>query len=145
MRAANTTFAPAPIALPLPLVFGEHGFVATPLAEGLRIGGAVELAAPDAPPDFRRAAAMRAKARRFLPDLPEDGGGEWMGSRPSTPDSLPVIGPDPRDPRIVCAFGHGHLGLTLAAVTARHVAALVAGSPDPGLAPFGIGRFRPGS
>ena len=66
-----------------------------------------------------------------------------MGCRPSTPDSLPVLGPHPRDPRIVFAFGHGHLGLTLSAVTARHVAALIAGSrADRNLAAFGIERFQ---
>ena len=48
----------------------------------------------------------------------------------------------PRDPRIVFAFGHGHLGLTLSAATARHVAALIAGRPDPKLKPFGIERFQ---
>ena len=77
-------------------------------------------------------------------DLPETGGVEWMGCRPSTPDSMPVIGADPRDPRIVFAFGHGHLGLTLSAATARHVASLIAGRPDPKLAAFGIGRFQKG-
>jgi D-amino-acid dehydrogenase len=86
---------------------------------------------------------MREKMHRYFPDLPEEGGIEWMGRRPSTPDSLPVIGAHPRDPRILFAFGHGHLGLTLSAVTARHVAALVsARSPDPHLKPFGIERFN---
>jgi D-amino-acid dehydrogenase len=77
-----------------------------------------------------------------MPTLPEAGGTEWMGRRPATPDSLPVIGRDPRDPRIVFAFGHGHLGLTLSAVTARHVAALIAGRDDERLLPFGIDRFQ---
>ena len=85
---------------------------------------------------------MRAKARRYFPDLPETGGKEWMGSRPATPDSLAVIGPYPRDPRIVFAFGHGHLGLTLSAATARQVAALVAGRRERNLEPFGIERFQ---
>jgi D-amino-acid dehydrogenase len=117
-RGYNTTFARSGIDLPMPIFFSEHGFVASPVAEGVRVGGAVELASPDAPPNFKRAAAMRKKARRFIPDLPEEGGLEWMGSRPSTPDSLPVIGADPRDPRIIYAFGHGHLGVTLSATTA---------------------------
>jgi D-amino-acid dehydrogenase len=65
-----------------------------------------------------------------------------MGARPATPDSLGVIGPHPSDPRIVFAFGHGHLGLTLSAVTARHVTALIGGRREPGLLPFGIERFQ---
>jgi D-amino-acid dehydrogenase len=142
-RGYNTTFPNPPFDLPVPVFFAEHGFVASPLAEGLRVGGAVELASPDAPPNFARADAMLAKARRYFPDMPTSGGRQWMGRRPSTPDSLPVIGRHPRDSRIVFAFGHGHLGLTLAAVTARHVADLLgARPPDPRLAPFGIERFQ---
>jgi D-amino-acid dehydrogenase len=142
-RGYNTTWPVPPVRLPAPVFFAEHGFVASPLDDGLRVGGAVELAAVDAPPNFARAAAMRARMRRYFPALPEEGGIEWMGRRPSTPDSLPVIGVHPRQPRIVFAFGHGHLGLTLAAVTARHVAALIAGRPrEPQLAAFAIERFQ---
>jgi len=141
-RGYNTTFADPGFSIEMSLFFSAHGFVASPLSEGLRIGGAVELASVDAPPNFERARTMRAKARRYLPDLPEAGGKEWMGARPATPDSLAVIGPYPKDPRIVFAFGHGHLGLTLSAATARHVAALVAGRRETGLLPFGIERFQ---
>lgn len=141
-RGYNTTYPKSPIDLPMPVFFSDHGFIASPLAVGLRVGGAVEMASPEAPPNFKRAAAMRKVMRRYVPDLPEEGGVEWMGCRPSTPDSMPVIGRDPRDNRIVFAFGHGHLGLTLSAATARHVASLIAGRPDPKLKPFGIERFQ---
>jgi D-amino-acid dehydrogenase len=141
-RGYNTTYPKSPIDLPMPVFFSDHGFIASPLAVGLRVGGAVEMASPEAPPNYKRAAAMRKVMRRYVPDLPEEGGVEWMGCRPSTPDSMPVIGRDPRDPRIVFAFGHGHLGLTLSAATARHVAALIAGRPDHRLKPFGIERFQ---
>ena len=139
-RGYNTTIPEAPVRLPMPVVFADHGFVASPLSDGLRIGGAVELAAVDAPANLARARALRRKARRYLPAIPETGGTEWMGRRPSTPDSLPVIGAHPRDRRIVFAFGHGHLGLTLSATTARLAAGLLSGSPAP--APFGIERFQ---
>ncbi|MBN8907043.1 MAG: FAD-binding oxidoreductase, partial [Rhodospirillales bacterium] len=67
---------------------------------------------------------------------------QWMGYRPSTPDSLPVIGPSPRTPRVVYAFGHQHLGLTLGPITGRQVAALLGGrAPDFDLAPYRINRF----
>ena len=141
-RGYNTTFPGLAIGLDTPVFFDDHGFCATPLAEGLRVGGAVELASVDSPANFARSAAMVKKARRYLPDLPETGGVQWMGCRPGTPDSLPVIGPHPQDPRIVFAFGHGHMGLTLSATTARHVAEVLAGRPDRNLAPFGIERFQ---
>jgi D-amino-acid dehydrogenase len=52
-----------------------------------------------------------------------------MGFRPSIPDSLPVIGPAGKDRRVTYAFGHGHYGLTQAAVTSRLVANLVERKP----------------
>ena len=141
-RGYNTTYPGRPIALPMPIFFADHGFAATPLKDSLRVGGAVELAAVDAPPNFARSKAMRQRMRRYFPDLPETGGTEWMGRRPATPDSLPVIGRHPSDPRILFAFGHGFLGLTLSATTARHIAGLIAGRTEARLAPFGIERFQ---
>ena len=141
-RGYNTTFMNPSTTLEMPVFFSEHGFVATPFENALRIGGAVELASPDAPANYKRAAAMRKKMRRYVPDLQEEGGTEWMGRRPSTPDSIPVISLHPRDPRIAFAFGHGHLGLTLSATTGRHVARLLAGEGERALAPFSITRFQ---
>jgi D-amino-acid dehydrogenase len=102
----------------------------------------VELAGLQAPPNFKRADALLAKARRFLPGLKAEGGTPWMGFRPSLPDSLPAIGAAPADARITYAFGHGHLGLTQSAATAEIVAALVADqSPPLDLRPFNPARF----
>lgn len=141
-RGYNTTFADPIVKLELPLFFAEHGFVATPFANALRIGGAVELARPEAPPNYARAAAMRRKMRRYVPSLPETGGKEWMGRRPSTPDSVPVISLHPADPRIAMAFGHGHLGLTLSAITGAKVATLLSKGTSADLEHFSIGRFQ---
>ena len=124
------------------MTFGGHGFVVTPIAGGVRVGGAVELAGLDAAPNFQRAEVLLAKAKRFLPGLNTQGGTGWMGHRPSLPDSLPVIGPAPADPRVLYAFGHGHLGLTLSATTANLVLALAQGRPSPiDLTPFRANRF----
>ncbi|MFD1328042.1 NAD(P)/FAD-dependent oxidoreductase [Mycoplana ramosa] len=141
-RGYNTTFVNPSVTLEMPVFFSEHGFVATPFENMLRVGGAVEMAKPDTAANYARAAAMRKKMRRYVPDLPEDGGTEWMGRRPSTPDSIPVIGLHPGDQRIACAFGHGHLGLTLSATTGRHVADLFAGQVSPELDAFSIRRFQ---
>ena len=141
-RGYNTTFVNPSMTLEMPVFFSEHGFVATPFENALRVGGAVELAKPETAANYARAAAMRRKMRRYVPDLPREGGTEWMGRRPSTPDSLPVIGLHPGDPRIAFAFGHGHLGLTLSATTGRHVASLLSGERNPDLKPFSITRFR---
>jgi D-amino-acid dehydrogenase len=141
-RGYNTTFTDLGWNLPMPVGFGEHGFIASPLVDGLRVGGAVELAKPETAPNFDRAKAMRTKMRRYVPALPE-GGKEWMGRRPSTPDSVPVISRHPRDERVLFAFGHGHLGLTLSAVTAKLISGLVSGNaPNADLSPFDISRFQ---
>jgi D-amino-acid dehydrogenase len=66
-----------------------------------------------------------------------------MGQRPMMADSLPVLGPLPGRQHVICAFGHGHYGLTQGPTTGKIIARLVFGE-DPGidLAPFSIGRFH---
>ncbi len=143
-RGYNTTLPPGAFALRRQLTFPGHGFVVTPLAGGVRVGGAVELAGLHAPPNYRRADALLRQAHRFMPGLRAQGGTQWMGLRPSLPDSLPAIGAARADARIVYAFGHGHLGLTQSAATAQVVLALLSGN-DPGLdlRPFSPQRFSP--
>ena len=144
-RGYNATFAPGLFGLSRPVAFEGHGFVTTPLDTGDRIGGAVEFAGLEAPPNYRRVQAMLGKLQRLLPDAPIAGSEnrQWMGFRPSLPDSLPVIGASRGSPRAVYAFGHGHYGLTQAAVTAEMVAALItAGQPAVDPAPFRPSRFR---
>ncbi|ETX27496.1 D-amino acid dehydrogenase [Roseivivax isoporae LMG 25204] len=143
-RGYNTTLPAGAFDLRLHLTFADHGFVASRIGDGVRIGGGVELAGLARPPDMRRARLFLDKARGFLPGLDASGGTEWMGFRPSTPDTLPVIGPSPRAPRILYAFGHGHLGLTQSAGTAAIMADLATGrAPGLDLAPYRPGRFAP--
>lgn len=142
-RGYNTTLPADAFDLRTQVTFGGHGFVVTRLTSGIRVGGAVELGGLDLPPNFKRSEAMLRKAAGFLPGLKTGGGRQWMGFRPSLPDSLPAIGPARASPRIVYAFGHGHLGLTQSAGTARLVADLVAGAaPAIDLSPFSPQRFR---
>jgi len=141
-RGYNTTLPGYSFDLKRQLVFGGHGFVVTPLSSGIRIGGAVELGGLELAPNFRRADAMLEKAARFMPGLATKGGQQWMGFRPSLPDSLPAIGYSRRSRHIVYAFGHGHLGLTQSAGTGKLVAELLAGaSPSIDLTPFSPQRF----
>jgi D-amino-acid dehydrogenase len=125
-RGYNTTLPPDAFDLRTQITFGGHGFVVTRLSTGIRVGGAVELGGLKLPPNFRRSSAMLDKARSFLPGLKPEGGVQWMGFRPSLPDSLPAIGRARITPNVVYAFGHGHLGLTQSAGTARLVADLLA-------------------
>jgi len=101
----------------------------------------VEFTRPDAPPDQRKWARLRAHADDL--GLPFDGEERmWFGSRPTLPDCLPAIGRSTRDPRVLYAFGHQHLGLTLGPVTGEIVAALATGErPSVDAAPYAIERF----
>jgi D-amino-acid dehydrogenase len=138
-RGYNTTLPSGAFDLRRQLIFGGHGFVITPLGTGVRVGGAVELGGLRRPPNMARADAMLRHAAAFLPGLRTGGGRPWMGFRPSLPDSLPVIGPASATPRVIYAFGHGHLGLTQSAATGRIVADLIAGRPPR----LPLGPFRP--
>ncbi len=141
-RGYNTTLTDPGISIDHELIFGAHGFVAVQLDIGLRIGGAGELAGLKRPPDYRRSKAMLQKAKGFLPGLQSQGGVEWMGHRPSLPDSLPVLSPARRHRGLFYAFGHGHLGLTQAAATGRLVAEMACGEPASiDLNPFAVDRF----
>ena len=130
-RGYNTTLPGNAFDLRTQVTFGGHGFVVTRLSTGIRVGGAVELGGLDLPPNFRRSEAMLKKAQDFLPGLKSEGGQQWMGFRPSLPDSLPAIGRAKATANVVYAFGHGHLGLTQSAGTARIVADLLTGKTTP--------------
>lgn len=141
-RGYNTTLPADALDLRCQVTFGGHGFVISRLSTGIRVGGAVELGGLDLPPNFRRSEAMLKKAKAFLPDLVTTGGVQWMGFRPSLPDSLPAIGTARASRDVIYAFGHGHLGLTQSAGTARLVADLLSGqAPAIDLTPFSPQRF----
>ena len=141
-RGYNTTLPPGALDLRCQVTFGGHGFVVSPLSTGIRVGGAVELGGLSLPPNFKRSEAMLGKAKAFLPALQTEGGRQWMGFRPSLPDSLPAIGRSKASPNVVNAFGHGHLGLTQSAGTARIVADLLTDlTPPVDLTPFNPQRF----
>ncbi|ADZ89344.1 NAD(P)/FAD-dependent oxidoreductase [Marinomonas mediterranea] len=142
-RGYNTTLPNSDFELKTHLSFSNHGFVVTKVGEELRVGGAVELGGLELPPNFDRAKALLQKAAHFLPEINTQGGKEWMGFRPSMPDSLPVISTATDTNKVVYAFGHGHLGLTQSAGTAEIVADLIMNkTPDIPVDPYSIKRFR---
>jgi D-amino-acid dehydrogenase len=142
-RGYNISFKGVTDLLRRPVSFAGHGFVATPLESGFRIGGAVEFAGLKAAPNHDRTRALHATAARFVDGVPAFESGEaWMGFRPSMPDSLPVIGPSAKAKGVFYAFGHGHLGMTQSVVTGQMVAAMAAGREIGFDArAFRVGRF----
>ena len=124
------------------LLFEDAHFCATPMEGGLRLAGTVEFAPLGSPPNFARSALLFRAAAEYLPGLSGAGATRWMGNRPSFPDSLPAIGAATRHRNLYYCFGHEKLGLTQAAISARAVATLVAGTPPPvDLKPFALERF----
>ena len=128
-RGYNTTIPDPNIKLNHFVLFPVHGFVASPLSSGLRIGGANELAGTDYPPNYKRADHLLDKAKKFFPELNTDGGTQWMGRRPSLADNQPLIDYSSASGDVVYAFGHGHYGLTQSAATAKLVSELIANKP----------------
>jgi D-amino-acid dehydrogenase len=124
-----------------PLVFEDRSMIVTRYADCVQAASFVELNAPDAPADPRK--WERLEAHVLSLGLPISGPFKrWMGARPTLPDYLPAIGRSRRANNLLYAFGHQHLGLTLAPITAELVAALAADeAPAVDLAPFDLDRF----
>lgn len=124
-----------------PVVFEDRSMIVTRFDGGLRAAGFVEYACVDSPPDpgkWRR--LRRHVAELGLPVRGEPS--EWFGARPTLPDYLPAMGRSARHPRLHYAFGHQHLGLTLAAISGELVArALSEAEAPPELAAFDLARF----
>lgn len=145
-RGYHVTLPAAEVRLRRMLIMAEDQFVMTPMSVGLRLAGTVEMGGLEAEPNMVRAKVLLKKARRVLPSLADaarvEGKTEWAGHRPATPDTIPVISASPRVGNVFYGFGHGHLGLTQAAVTGRLLADLVDGKSEKAMIqPFRVNRF----
>ncbi len=142
-RGYNTTFPRSALpSLDRLMFFAADGFVISPVESGIRVGGASEIASLERAPNFERSRAMVRRAQQLVSALQASDGQEWMGIRPTTPDTLPVIGCSSASKRVVYAFGHGHLGLTLASSTAVLAADLVQERrPAVDIEPLAANRF----
>lgn len=130
-----------PIELP-PVVFEERAMIVTRFRSGVRAASFVEFSGEEKPPDPRKWDRLRDHIRELgLPFW--EPVAEWYGARPTLPDYLPALGRSSRHRNLFYAFGHQHLGLTLAAASAEIIRALVAGvGPLPDLSPFDLNRFQ---
>jgi len=141
-RGYHVMFGPQDFGLKRALVSADRSVSLIQMHEGFRATGVAEFAAPDAPPDMRIADMVMRHAKELVPGLKGESVSKWMGPRPSHPDSKPVIGRSPRHRNVYFAFGHDHLGLTMAGITGKLVAELATGKPTTvDLAPFRPDRF----
>ncbi|MEM7239944.1 MAG: FAD-binding oxidoreductase [Pseudomonadota bacterium] len=127
---------------PTPYMLTSAKMAATPMDPGLRVAGLAEFAPIGAPAKQTPYALLRRKARVLYPDLEWDAETEWMGRRPSTPDSLPLLGASPKAPGFIFAFGGQHLGLTMGAKVGQIAAGLATDRPtNLDMAPYRVDRF----
>ena len=141
-RGYHTQIMAPGISMKHSIIWPARAFMVTPAAGGIRVGGTVEMAGLDAAPDYRRAKITVRRAREALPNLRCEDFTEWMGHRPALPDTVPILSASARTRGVFYATGHGHLGLTYAATTARLMGDLITGAkPQLDLHPYRVNRF----
>lgn len=141
-RGYHVMLAPDNVRFDLPVSPPDRGLFFTPMAEGLRLAGTVELAAPHQPPSWHRADLLVRHLKDIFPGVGGEERSRWIGERPTLPDYRPAIGRAPRLANVYCAYGHQHLGLTLATATGRLIARQMEGEQLPApLAACDPGRF----
>lgn len=142
-RGYHTQIMAPGISMKHSIIWPARAFMVTPTAGGIRVGGTVEMAGLDAAPDYRRAKVTVRRAKEALPNLKCESFTEWMGHRPALlPDTVPIMSASPKTKGVFYATGHGHLGLTYAATTARLMADLITGARPPiDMRPYRVDRF----
>ncbi len=141
-RGYHTQIMSPGISMRHSIIWPARAFMVTPTAGGIRVGGTVEMAGLDAAPDYRRSKITVRRAQTALPNLRCENFSQWMGHRPAFPDTVPVMSASAKVPGVFYATGHGHLGVTYAATTARLMADLVTGATPPvDMRPYRVDRF----
>ena len=139
-RGYHREFRPNPKrSLSRPIHDGDGAFIITPMENGIRVTTGVELTDRDAPSSFAQLDAAVSAGRTVI-EFGEAVGEPWRGSRPTLPDSLPMIGPAPSHPGLWLAFGHQHIGFTTGPATGAAIAAMIAGATPS----FDVSAFSPG-
>ncbi|MDC0226643.1 FAD-binding oxidoreductase [Alphaproteobacteria bacterium] len=124
-----------------PIGWSQSGFYLVQMKDGIRASGTVEIAGLDKPLNKKRVQIIESQARKILPQLGEVKS-TWLGRRPTLPDAKPIIGRSPKNKNVMYAFGHQHIGWTLAAVTGKAINELAKGSqPNFDISAFSPSRF----
>ncbi|MBS1905272.1 MAG: FAD-binding oxidoreductase [Actinobacteria bacterium] len=120
-----------------PVYLPSQRIACTPYQGRFRIAGTMEFRGPDEPAQERRIRSIVKEARSLFTGMDLDvRHDEWVGSRPVTPDGLPLVGAT-RAPGVYVAGGHGMWGIVLGPATGKLLATqIVTGEIDPVIAPF---------
>jgi D-amino-acid dehydrogenase len=126
-RGYHLEFVNPNIELKSPVMVTTGKFGMNSMEGRLRCAGIVELGGLDAEPSRAPFELLKRQVHALFPELEYDEVSEWMGHRPSTPDSLPLIGAFGNTPNVWAGFGHQHLGLTGGPKTGRWIAQMISG------------------
>lgn len=127
---------------PFPLMDAAGKCVLTPMGDGIRVAGIVELGGLEAPASNAPVALLRRRALEVYPDLTWESEESWLGHRPAPADSLPLLGASPRAPKVIFATGGQHVGLTIGPRLGRMAAEIAMGERiNMDISPFAPGRF----
>lgn len=143
-RGYHVEFLEPSVTPPVPVMVADGRCVATAMPGRLRLAGIVDFGGLDGPPSPRPLRVLHQRAGRLFPGMTFSGTRDWMGHRPATIDSLPVLGPSPKHPNVFFAFGHQHVGLSAGPKSGRLIADLVTGgTPNLDLSAYRVDRFDP--
>ncbi len=124
-RGYHVQYQGGPRVVSRTVVLADRKVFVTPMEEGIRVGGTVEIGGLARPPNRGRSEALESIAAETFPDLRGVPAAHWMGHRPCRPDTVPYIGPAAGHAGLWIAAGHGHLGMTDSIATAERIAAMV--------------------
>jgi len=142
-RGYHLEFINSNIELKYPLMIKSGKFGMNSMNGRLRCAGIVELGGLDAEPSRAPFELLKRQVKELFPELEYDEIKEWMGHRPSTTDSLPLIGALEKTPNVWAGFGHQHLGLTGGPRTGKWLAQMISGEkPNEDLSAFAPNRFE---
>lgn len=142
-RGYHLEIAEPGIRIKTPFIHQDYGIAVTPMTQGLRFAGTVDFNDCDALPAQDKFDFIAAKAVEMFPGIDTRNARKWYGSRPSTPDSVPIISTLNAEASLVVATGHGHMGMVGAPMTAKIVSELVLGIPSQlDATHFSVQRFR---
>ncbi len=121
-RGYHVQFQGGPMVVSRTVVLADRKVFVTPMEDGIRAGGTVEIAGLSRPPNLKRADLLARIARETFRGLDQVETTQWMGHRPCMPDTVPVVGAAAGHPGLWIATGHGHLGMTDSISTAERIA-----------------------
>lgn len=127
-RGYHIEFMNPSIHLHTPIMVASGKFVVHSMDGRLRCAGVVEFGGLEAAASEAPIKLLKKQMKNLFPELSYDNITEWLGHRPATADSLPVVGLSPNADNIYLGYGHHHIGLSGGPKTGRWLSKLVTGN-----------------